>query len=571
MLVDCGSLSNPPNPVSNIFDVFDSGKMVSGNQSRLFPEGQGAQVLNPWADDDKKDVGFEGFWVAPLTGRAEGGGILVRHVGNKTINFNVTYGANVNGWPSLTSTVERIGDDEPPPVAGLALALGDAFSMDTDPAGDKAATRHFRAVRASAATITQPANLGGASKPVQALILANGAPIPTKDPAYCTGNCLDLRNATTDTPTHADRNWDLPDIHTTGQAGTIVYSKEGELVVYSKDHPLAAQSEQDFNQSFSFDTFGASVSVKQDQCLNAGPIVTVITGKTNITLPNVGDSSDPNAQILAEFTLCESSPGAGDTSLRGVHLSFKSPVGIPVDGSGLFVTGLDGKVDIFPDYTSIQLGMDLQAAQGGNGGIFKGHGTVTIDTRGLFDLQGKGKLLGAVDVNGELFVSWNPMDIVMDTGMSYGGWLSGSSHIHIWQGQGWQHRYPWLPDNNEKHFAAQFSATLTIHKGQAFSWWFINIPPATMHFGVEVAFGQFCTNASCTAYEWGVKGAFSVAGYHIGVYYGFDKGFDFILGNDGHRLIDQYGGSLPRWPRMIPIGCWWRPQPQPSTAFRQRA
>ena len=34
---------------------------------------------------------------------------------------------------------------------------------------------------------------------------------------------------------------------------------------------------------------------------------------------------------------------------------------------------------------------------------------------------------------------------------------------------------------------------------------------ATRQAGVEVAFGQFCTNATCTSYEWGVKGAFSVA------------------------------------------------------------
>jgi hypothetical protein len=29
----------------------------------------------------------------------------------------------------------------------------------------------------------------------------------------------------------------------------------------------------------------------------------------------------------------------------------------------------------------------------------------------------------------------------------------------------------------------------------------------------------------------------------IGVYYGFDEGFDFSIGNDGHILIDQFGGT----------------------------
>ena len=45
------------------------------------------------------------------------------------------------------------------------------------------------------------------------------------------------------------------------------------------------------------------------------------------------------------------------------------------------------------------------------------------------------------------------------------------------------------------------------------------------------------TSGDCTSYEWGVKGKFSVAGYDVGLYFGFSDGFDFILGNDDHTHI----------------------------------
>jgi hypothetical protein len=48
-----------------------------------------------------------------------------------------------------------------------------------------------------------------------------------------------------------------------------------------------------------------------------------------------------------------------------------------------------------------------------------------------------------------------------------------------------------------------------------------------------------CTNAQCTQYEDGVRGR-SYPELNIGVYYGFSTGFSFILGSDGHILIDQY-------------------------------
>jgi hypothetical protein len=68
------------------------------------------------------------------------------------------------------------------------------------------------------------------------------------------------------------------------------------------------------------------------------------------------------------------------------------------------------------------------------------------------------------------------------------------------------------------------------------------VPPCDIELGIEVAFGEFCTNAGCTSYEWGIKGKLVIVGYDIGMYFGFDHGIDFILGNDDHILIDQYGG-----------------------------
>ena len=32
----------------------------------------------------------------------------------------------------------------------------------------------------------------------------------------------------------------------------------------------------------------------------------------------------------------------------------------------------------------------------------------------------------------------------------------------MWKGQGWQHKYSWLPDNDETHFAGSISAQVRI-------------------------------------------------------------------------------------------------------------
>ena len=123
-------------------------------------------------------------------------------------------------------------------------------------------------------------------------------------------------------------------------------------------------------------------------------------------------------------------------------------LGIPLGNSGLFVTGLSGNVDIFPSYTTIKFGIDMQAAQGGDGGLVKIHGDVTIDTRGLVAFQGKVAVLeGVVGGQGDLWVGWNPLDIGFKVSACFpyadgsqnpcaDSWLSGMMRAHLWEGPG---------------------------------------------------------------------------------------------------------------------------------------
>ncbi|HXF63863.1 MAG TPA: fibronectin type III domain-containing protein, partial [Caldilineaceae bacterium] len=250
-------------------------------------------------------------------------------------------------------------------------------------------------------------------------------------------------------------------------------------------------------------------------------------------IPGIGGGA--GAAIGAEFKLCE-------TALRETHMFFSSPVGIPIGSTGLFLTGLDGHVTITPVGTEIVVGIDFQAAQGGDGGILRVRGTVTINSQGLFAFQGDGTVLGILDASGKIWVAWNPLDVGFEVELALEDWLRGFARAHMWVGQGFGNKYTWLPDNDERHLTAEWGVTLAIESGDITS--FPPLPPFDIEIGFVAAFGQFCTNGSCTSYEWGVKGKFIVVGVDVGLYYGFDEGLDFILGNDGHILIDQYGGTF---------------------------
>lgn len=560
MMVNCGAPTNATNPIPDYFTVYKGAMRRStfeffGTKYVLVPDGAGSSYVDPWRESDRNGGDLpnetEKHYLFTSENLALGQARLRRQTDNDLpfdpafdLAFDVNWTLNMDGWPSLTSSVDQVGNNQPPTVASLSLSLGSNLSMDTTPPGVKEAFRTFNAIRSKTATIKQPVALGGAQRTVQAVILSRGTPLPSDPGMTCSRSCVDLRGPS-DAPNNnvPDRTWAMPDVHTNVNAGTVLMKRQGELLAWSTDHPHAAPQggPQAVEQEFSFDAFEAKVSVGYQTCTDDEKDtkkVLVIEGSTSITLPNIGDGSDPDAAISAGFKLCE-------TSLRSVHLEFDSPLGIPLGNTGVFLTGLGGTVDIFPDHTTISLSIAFQAAQGGDGGAFKVEGEVTIDTRGLFAFQGNAKILSTIDAEGKLWVAWNPLDIGFEVSLSYKEWLKGFARAHMWKGQGWQGKYSWLPDNDETHIAAQIGAQIKIEKGAAFSWWFIDIPPVDIEIGIDISFGQFCTNSECTTYEWGVKGAITILGYDIGLYYGFDHGFDFILGNDDHVLIDQYGGAEP--------------------------
>jgi hypothetical protein len=500
----------------------------------------------PWEQPDRPDLLNGDYYIDPGAGKAVGAADLRRRTGEapeeRLLNFAVDWSWTAQGWPSFTGAAAALPNNPAPPtIASLALNLGSSFTLDTEPqTGD--GYRSFTALRGPQATITQPVELGGASRPIQALILPRNAYVPSDPAISCTGSCIDLRSLD-DTVNKPNRVWEMPDVRVVAAAGTVMLSAPGMLQVNSIDHPnINPANAADFAQEFSFDAYKASVSVQQEWCTQEDqqqgrPKVLVVRGETRMALPNIGDSGgSPQGAISASFKLCSS-------SLRSVHMEFYSPVGIPIGSSGLFLTGLQGRVDIYPERTRITMGLDFQAAPGGNGGVFKAHGEVTIDTLGLFAFQGSAKILGTVDANGKVWVAWNPLDTGFEVSASVGDWVAGSLRAHMWEGQGWNHMYSWLPDDSAKHFAGEFSATITIHEGDVATVLGFPIPPADISFGVELAFGEFCTNSGCTSYEWGIKGTFEVVGYDVGLYYGFDSGLDFILGNDDYLLIDEYGGG----------------------------
>jgi hypothetical protein len=456
----------------------------------------------------------------------------------QTQTFDLTYHVYAEGVGdgSFSGYVTRTAGSASADVAGLALHFSPDWTVDFDTT--VAHPGQFTSLR-NQGTIVQPENMGGAWKPVQAVILSRLAS-SQKDPPCGGAHCLEPR-ATNDTLGAPHPEWDLPDITIDDVAGTVMAGSPGALTVYSVDHPDGASAEV----PFSLRTFSGRVKVYRGVCpaTDRDPgaeNVTVIEGETNLALPGLGSDTDPSQMISTTFKLCEH-------KLRGVSLAFSSQPGLPVGNTGVFVHRVQGTVTLDPEYTTVQIRIDYQS--GASGDLADGQGTVTIDTRGLFDLQTTGKVVGAVDYEGHLWVAWNPLDVGVDVQAWYlRPLLSGQVRAHLWRGQGWQHRYPWLPDNDETHFAGSINAELRIEKGMAFSWWWVDIPPSTWTFNVELAFGQFCVNASCTSYEWGIKGTFThpiyTLGYEVGVYIGMDTSLDFILGSDDHVLIDQYAGGL---------------------------
>lgn len=537
LLITCGDPANATNPLGSTFAVY-RGAMKSDGVALLPTPNSfawGNTDFNPWEND--QGILSNAFLVNPIQGRVEDT-VAVRRQTGVALDFRVEYWANATGWPSLASAVYQTDADDPPPVAGvLNLDLGNSFSMDTQ--ASDCNPRKFVAIRALNATVTQPANMGGASQSVRMTIVAAGQYVAGQPCADDGDNCIDVL-APDDVYSDnglPNRNWRMPDIHIDSGLGTVMLSMPGKLHVWSADHPAAVNQPEAYAQNFSFDTFGGEVSIEEGACGDI-PSTTIIKGKTQVTLPMIGDGASGDSMIAVGFTLC----GDPNAALRQMTFEFKSPVGIPIGSTGLFANGLKGTVDISPSDTEISFDMDCYY---GDPSTFQGHGSVTISTAGIFTFQGSGKILGVVDGDGKLWVGWDPLDTGFEVGFFYQlgdvASIDGTVRAHAWQGQGWQHRYPWLPDNDEEHFTAQIASTFTLYDGALIDAWPLVIPPVELSRSLDIAFGQFCTNSSCASYEWGIKAALEVCGYHAGVYYGFDHGVSVILGNDNHTLIDQYG------------------------------
>jgi hypothetical protein len=163
----------------------------------------------------------------------------------------------------------------------------------------------------------------------------------------------------------------------------MMFSRPGDLRIFSADHPYAT----DFDQSFSFDTFGATVSVCEEACsTEGGPVVTVVRGSANIAMPSIGDDgSGGSVGIEVNFKLCSA-------VLYQAMISFgiEKP-GIAMGSTGVGVSLIGGEVTIDPGFTRIELSLDFQSMDGGT--ISSGKGSVMIDTRGLFELQAEATIV----------------------------------------------------------------------------------------------------------------------------------------------------------------------------------
>lgn len=530
-------------------------------------------------------------------------GPLVRQVrptvgGSSTsFNFNADWRIAAQGGPTLQGAValNTVSSSSinvgtlllTPPNSGYSIEYNPQHASPLNPA----ALPLFLQLRMTGATIAQPDNLGGAKLPVQGVLLPPGQSVKDANgnnvALECGNHCLDLRgdpDAMTATGPLIDREYKMPDLIIQDTANTIMINTAGGVDIWSSDHPMSASN---VGVNFNYEAYDGSVRTYRGQCpgprdpLNPdqqappGPITTVVVGTAGMVLPNAGaDSGDLSGgpRIQASFTLCEG-------SLREMMFVFDTgtQTAIPLGNSGMYLNFIGGTVSLTPQqpnspaYTTVVLDMRFRGMtpQQASSNILS-RGVVTIDSRGLFDVQVQTGVqvfsgVGA-GVDGHFWVAWSPLDLGFEVEgcIPYNGFeptnfpaslcdgdelLYGMLRMHMWQGQGWQNAYDWLPDDDALHVAARFEARLTIAAGLIVDWGPMVIPPGDVTLaGLKLAFGEFCTNNACTVYEWGVMGAFVLLGYDIGAYYGFDTGISFIMGSADYVLIDEAGlvmSSLP--------------------------
>jgi hypothetical protein len=448
---------------------------------------------------------------------------------------------------------------------GSNNAIGKLLTPDSVKLATTVYASQFHGLKAK---ITQPAKLGGATKNVQAVVQPPGAARLPANIENCTSagqpvSCLDLRLDSYQWGNgKGDKNvalWELPDVHIADSLGTMALSRPGSTEIWSKDHP---QASQDVDQGFTFDTWGASVSIREEECFPGDGISTVVKGEASIAMPMFGDDgSEGNApteppSIKVGFRLCQS-------RLYSATLSLDiKPAKIPVGSSGLGVHMIAGTVVLNPDYTRIEFKLGFETMDGET--LTDGVGIVTIDTRGMFSLEAEATIVSILDAHLLLQVAWNPLDLLLDASVKFAGDLiTGSLHIHAWVGQGWQNKYSWLPNDDALHFSGKIAATLKIPEGYIGDIGIAELPPFDIVFGLQISIGEFCTNANCTQYDWGMSVTFTVAGFDIGLYVD-SSGPEFILGTDDHVLIDQFNtlarpaadGQAPLANPIIMPGNW---------------
>lgn len=396
------------------------------------------------------------------------------------------------------------------------------------------------------ARLTNSDLLGGATKYVEVIVMPPGKPrLPDNKESCGTTSCLDLRRGYGEYDWQngdAKKNvqpWELPDVFVTDQIGTVTFAADGVTNIYSVDHPLAGAAADAISQGFAFETWEATATVSQGQCTPGGPIQTIIHGAGKIALPMIGDNgsgSGPYADVA--FTLCE-------TALREASLSFGPIPGVilPVGSTGLGIDVIGGSINVGPKSTRVVIDAGVLTVDGGvslsKDGLLKNAG-VTIDTAGLFSLQATGEVVQALDANFKLDVAWDPLDVLLEGEVSYGGGLlAGFLRLHGWIGQGWQAKYAYLPPNNDFHFTGTIKATVSIKKGQLIDEKYLKVPWFNAGISAEVAFGEFCSNkSSCLPVKWGMSATVKAFGYGIGVYVD-SGGPEIFLGSSKKVLVDQ--------------------------------
>lgn len=542
------------------FGSLEVGRMRqhAGNQFRLdLVEGTAEVAAQPWQGWTPIQATARYIDISARAAVGADSGTLQVAPGKAEATVGVTVNSTWQRWAELVGYGLNFSADVQVPTLTVA-SLESRFHGGGNAMIDQESFT-VRAIYMTDATIHQSAGMGGAYRPVQAVIGKPNAGIT------CSFNiaCLELRNA----KDINNPSWQMPDIDVGGPTGTVMVNAAGNLQVFSADHPAQGVNgaSADFSQSFNFKAFDATVSVEQAACpvaLSNNPVVTVIKGEATIGLPtlndgagnageNVGGTDGETPSLQVSFILCQS-------KFREAMLFFDAmPPGLPAGASGMIIESLGGKVTAAEGYVQIVLSLGFRSADGTT--ITNGGGTITIDTRGMFRLEGgvlqedcagaepciaedgepMAALVTVFNVDGTLQVAWNPLDILVEVSIAYEDWITGFLRMHMWRGQGWQNAYHWLPDNDDFHFTGMIGATFNLKEGRIGEFFGVELPPKDIEISVEIAFGEFCGNDACTDYEWGVQGKVKVMEFTIGLFIGKGSGVDFFIGDKDKKLIDQ--------------------------------